>query len=58
MPFAAYRKLVLRGLSMMGLALGIAAICLADPSMKMHWFLLTFASCGVAFNVWLLTTTK
>lgn len=58
MPFTAYRKHVFRGLSMMGLALGIAAICLADPSMEMYWFLLIFASCGVAFNVWLLTTTK
>jgi peptidoglycan/LPS O-acetylase OafA/YrhL len=52
------KKLVLRGLSVTGLALGVSAIYLAEPTMKTYWYLLAFAGCGIAFNAWLLTSTK
>jgi thiol:disulfide interchange protein len=52
------KKHVLRGLSMTGLALGVSAIYLAEPTMKTYWYLLAFAGCGIAFNAWLLASTK
>lgn len=52
------RKRILRGLSMTGLAFGIAAICVAEPSMKTYWYLLAVSGMGIAFNAWLLTTNK
>lgn len=52
------KRHVLRGLSVTGLSLGVSAICVAEPTMHTYWYLLAFAGCGVAFNAWLLITTK
>ena len=43
---------------MTGLVLGVFAIWVAEPTMHTYWYLLAFAGCGVAFNAWLLITTK